>query len=71
MRRVSLLGLIALALFSVAGTCPAYASRYCLQGRHWGFPGNCSFSTWDQCRAAASGTHSSCGINPRYAHQRR
>jgi Protein of unknown function (DUF3551) len=48
----------------------AAASRYCLQGRHWGFPGNCQFATFEQCRAAASGTNASCGINPRYAFAR-
>ncbi len=23
---------------------PAAAGKYCLQGRQWGFPGNCQFS---------------------------
>jgi Protein of unknown function (DUF3551) len=23
--------------------------RYCLQGRRWGYPGNCLFSTYEQC----------------------
>jgi Protein of unknown function (DUF3551) len=45
----------------------AAADRYCLQGRRWGFPGNCQFSTLQQCRASASGTNASCGVNPRYA----
>ena len=44
---------------------------YCLQGRPWGYPGNCQFSSYAQCMATASGTASSCGINPQYAHQRR
>jgi hypothetical protein len=62
---------LALALFCVVGTHSAYAKRYCLQGQHWGYPGDCSFSSYSQCAAAASGTHSHCGINPRYAHQNR
>lgn len=41
--------------------------RYCLQGRKWGYPGNCLFSTYSQCMATASGTNASCGLNPTYA----
>ena len=44
--------------------------RYCLQGGTWGFPGSCRFSTLQQCRASASGTFSTCGVNPRYARPR-
>jgi hypothetical protein len=40
---------------------------YCLQGRDWGYPGNCQFSSYAQCMATASGTFSYCGINPHYA----
>lgn len=49
---------------------PAAAGRFCLQGRQWGYPGNCSFATYRQCMATASGTLSTCGINPRYAYGR-
>ena len=56
-----------LILVTVGSLSPAVADRYCLQGRRWGHPGNCQFSTLQQCRAAASGTHASCGLNPRYA----
>ncbi len=47
--------------------------KYCLQGRPWGYPGNCQFSSYAQCMATASGTASYCAINPQYlfAHQRR
>jgi hypothetical protein len=48
----------------------AAQDHYCLQGRQWGYPGNCQFSTYQQCMATASGTDSSCGINPRYAFER-
>jgi len=41
--------------------------RYCLQGRIWGYPGNCQFATYEQCQATASGTNAYCGINPAYA----
>nr|WP_271518932.1 DUF3551 domain-containing protein [Bradyrhizobium sp. CCBAU 53380] len=43
---------------------------YCLQGRNWGYPGNCQFSTYSQCMATASGTYAYCGINPIYAFER-
>jgi len=52
---------------------PLIQDRYCLQGRDLGYPGNCEFSTYDQCMATASGTNAYCGINPQYlfAEQRR
>jgi hypothetical protein len=49
------------------GTIP---DQYCLQGRQWGYPGNCQFSTYAQCMATASGTDAYCGINPQYAFAR-
>ena len=56
----------------LASAQPALAQdyKYCLQGRQWGYPGNCAFSSFGQCQAAASGTDSGCGINPRYAFAR-
>jgi len=42
-------------------------NSYCLQGRIWGYPGNCQFSSYAQCMATASGTDAYCGINPQYA----
>ncbi len=59
-----------LVLVTVGSLSPAVAARYCLQGRSWGYPGNCQFYTLQQCRAAASGTGSHCGVNPRYAFAR-
>jgi hypothetical protein len=51
-------------------TTPAEARDYpyCLQGRQQGYPGLCNFSSFQQCKAAASGTNSDCGINPRFAY---
>ncbi|WP_439099858.1 DUF3551 domain-containing protein [Bradyrhizobium yuanmingense] len=49
---------------------PARQDVYCLQGRIWGYPGNCQFSTYEQCMATASGTLAYCGMNPVYAFQR-
>src|SRR5262249_38993182 len=48
----------------------AVADSWCLQGRDWGYPGNCQFATYQQCMATASGTLSYCGINPAYAYAR-
>ena len=45
-------------------------SSYCLQGRIWGYPGNCQFSSYAQCMATASGTDAYCGINPQNAFAR-
>ena len=44
--------------------------QFCLQGRQWGYPGNCRFSSYAQCMATASGTDAGCGINPQYAFAR-
>jgi hypothetical protein len=46
---------------------PTGPNSYCLQGRIWGYPGNCQFSSYAQCMASASGTDAYCGINPQYA----
>ncbi|WP_439926029.1 DUF3551 domain-containing protein [Nitrobacter sp. JJSN] len=43
----------------------AQTGAYCLQGGKWGHPGNCQFSTYEQCIATAFGTEASCGRNPR------
>ena len=40
---------------------------YCLQGRIWGYPGNCQFASYEQCSVTASGTDAYCGINPFWA----
>ena len=61
-------------LATVVSISPAPAGRiqdtYCLQGRIWGYPGNCQFSSYAQCMATASGTDAYCGINPHYAFAR-
>jgi len=63
----------AVSALTVAGSLsPASAAQdqYCLQGRRFGMPGNCQFSSYAQCMATASGTTDYCGINPRYAFAR-
>jgi hypothetical protein len=70
MRR-TILTLASLAALITLASPPAQAhpanDRYCLQGRIWGYPGNCQFASYQQCLATASGTSAYCGINPRYA----
>ena len=47
-------------------TITAPSDLYCLQKGVWGLPGNCQFSTYEQCKATASGTAAVCGRNPHY-----
>ena len=71
MRRTILtLASFATLIAASLATGPAQAGndRYCLQGRSWGYPGNCQFASYQQCAATASGTSAYCGINPRYAY---
>ena len=51
------------------GSAPAaaYDYPYCLQGRGVGIPGDCSYQTYAQCMASASGRALYCNINPRVA----
>jgi len=78
-RNISLAVLAAVSALTVFGSMsPAPAAEvtqdsYCLQGRQWGYPGNCQFSNYEQCMATASGTDAYCGINPMraFAYQRR
>ena len=53
----------------VGGAPPAlaYDYPYCLQGRTVGIPGECSYQTYAQCQASASGRGLYCNINPRVA----
>lgn len=71
MRSIVLAALAAASLTGVAAsTTPAAAYDdypYCLQGRQQGYPGDCNFASFQQCKAAASGTSSDCGVNPRVA----
>ncbi len=39
--------------------------RYCIQGDDFaGSPGDCSFASYQQCQATASGRKAYCGVNP-------
>src|ERR1700743_996784 len=69
MRSVLLLSSVCVATVIASLSPAAAASRYCLQGRDYGYPGNCQFPTYQSCMATASGTFNGCGINPRYAYR--
>lgn len=51
-----------------ASALDPYDYPYCLQGRTYGYPGLCYFTTYQQCEASASGTFNYCGPNPRFAY---
>ena len=71
MRKVMLamLAVAAVGAGSTAGSAPAAAYDYpwCAQGRGFGIPGDCSYSTYEQCQASASGRGLYCNVNPRAA----
>ena len=66
---VAILALSAATAATVAGTLPAaaYDYPYCVQGRGVGIPGDCSYTSYAQCMASASGRGLYCNINPRVA----
>ena len=88
MRHYLVIAAVAAMVFSVTATSSAkhtrrvsnaptaysgIQDRYCLQGTGYGYPGNCEYATFEQCRATASGQDAGCGINPMsaFAQQRR
>jgi hypothetical protein len=74
MRNASLIfaTLLAAGAASLAGPTPAAAIDYpwCVQGRGIGIPGDCSYTSYNQCMASASGRGLYCNVNPRVAFNR-
>lgn len=66
---LALMGLTAAGAASVATSAPAAAFDYpwCVVGRDMGYPGDCSYTSYAQCMASASGRYAYCNINPRVA----
>jgi hypothetical protein len=66
---LALFGVLSASAATMAGAAPAaaYDSPYCLQGRDWGLPGDCSYTSYQACLATASGRGLTCGVNPRVA----
>jgi uncharacterized protein DUF3551 len=54
-----------------SGSAAAVEYPYCIQGGGWGIPGQCLYRSYEQCLASASGRHVYCGLNPRFAWDRR
>lgn len=71
MRNASLIvaALLAAGAAILAGSTPAAAIDYpwCVQGRGIGIPGDCSYTSYGQCMASASGRGLYCNVNPRVA----
>jgi hypothetical protein len=70
---LALLALVSAGVATVAASGPAAAYDYpwCVQGGGYGIPGDCSYQSYDQCSASASGRRAYCNINPRVAFDRR
>ncbi|OPF96116.1 DUF3551 domain-containing protein [Rhodopseudomonas palustris] len=54
-------------LFAAATPAEARDYPYCLTSPGYGYPGECSYASYGQCRAAASGRLADCIVNPRAA----
>jgi len=73
MRNVLLMALAAGAAASI-GPAPAQARDYpfCIKGDSYESPiGDCSFDSYQQCQAAASGRLTYCEANPYFAYARK
>jgi hypothetical protein len=66
---LAMVALLAAIGATIAGSGPAAAIDYpyCIQGRGWGIPGDCSYRTYAECMATASGRNVYCNVNPRVA----
>jgi hypothetical protein len=64
--RTLFIALATSAIVFTTGTAPiaAHDYPYCIQGEEFpGGSGDCSFTTFQQCQAAASGRTAYCGAN--------
>jgi hypothetical protein len=64
---VMMLSAAAVATMATSGPAAAYDYPWCAQGRGVGIPGDCSYRTYGQCMASASGRNLYCNVNPRVA----
>nr|WP_244549205.1 DUF3551 domain-containing protein [Bradyrhizobium canariense] len=58
---------VAAAITAGAGPAAAFDYPYCIQGWGVGVPGDCSYRSYAQCMASASGRNVYCNVNPRVA----
>jgi hypothetical protein len=66
---LALLAVAAAGAAALAGAGPAAARDYpyCVRGGGYGYPGDCSYTTYAQCQASASGRRAYCDVNPLFA----
>src|SRR5260370_6509588 len=66
---LAILALLAAGAATIVGPAPAAAIDYpyCIQGRGVGIPGDCSYRSYAECMATASGRSVYCNVNPRFA----
>jgi hypothetical protein len=67
--RLAILALLSAGAATIAGSGSAAAIDYpyCIQGRGWGIPGDCSYRSYAECVATASGRGVYRNLNPRFA----
>ena len=54
---------------TMAGSGPAARDYpYCLRGGGYGYTGDCSYTSYAQCQASASGRRAYCDVNPLFAY---
>ena len=66
---LAMVALMSAGAATIVGPTPAAAIDYpyCIQGGGWGVPGDCSYRSYAECMASASGRALYCNINPRVA----
>jgi len=72
MRRafLSLLALSAVAAVGAASPAQARDYPFCLKAREYLAPlGDCSYTSYAQCQASASGRYAYCDVNPFYKYE--
>lgn len=62
------LGATVLAGFVTAAPAAARDYPWCAQGGEYDYPGECVYSTYEQCQASVSGRLLFCDRNPRMAY---
>jgi hypothetical protein len=62
------LGVTALAGFATVTPAAARDYPWCAQGGEYDYPGECSYSSYEQCQASVSGRLLYCDRNPRFAY---
>ena len=68
--KLAMLALLAAGAAAMADVSPAAAAfdyPWCITEGGWGYPGECSYQTYAQCLASASGRRVWCQVNPRFA----